>query len=87
MPRKQSADRLANVELEAALRRYNADLDAFLEARGYPVLDFSSLRGLDPDRDFEAGDHLSDSGRAVFMPAVTAALEPYLPRPSIAADR
>jgi len=85
MPRKQSADRLANVEVEAALRRYNADLDGFLEARGYPVLDFSSLRGLDPDRDFEAGDHLSDSGRAVFMPAVTAALEPYLPQPSIAA--
>jgi hypothetical protein len=87
MPRKLSAARRANVAVELALERYVADLEAYLEARGYPILDLSSPAGLDPDRDFEAGDHLSESGRAVFLPVLTAALEPYLPAPSVVGDR
>lgn len=87
MPRKETAARRNDPEREAALRRYTVDLAAYLEERGYPFIDFSGLEGLDAVRDFEQGDHLSDSGRAIFMPVLVTALEPYLPQPSLTADR
>jgi hypothetical protein len=83
MPRKDSPWRREDSELEAARQRYQADLDRYLTDRGFALVDLSEVDGLTVEH-FGAGDHLSPAGRALFMPVLEAALEPYLPPAELA---
>jgi hypothetical protein len=83
MPRKDAPWRRERTEVEAARRRYLADLERYLTDRGFALVDLSAIDGLTPDH-FGAGDHLTAAGRALFMPALEAALEPYLQAAEVA---
>jgi hypothetical protein len=86
MPRKEIPARRPDRPDEIALRRYIADLDRHLTERGFTLLDLSQTDGLRREH-FGVGDHLNASGRAAFLPALQAALEPYLPPAPQAASR
>jgi hypothetical protein len=83
MPRKDAPWRRENAELEVARQRYLADLDRYLTRRGFALVDLSKVEGLSLEY-FAAGDHLTPAGRALFMPVLEAALEPYLPPAELA---
>ena len=59
--------------------RYVADLASLPRRARLSLRRPLELDGLCARTHFEVGDHLSPSGRALFMPVLDAALEPYLP--------